>query len=181
MLLFAFLQEKSRLSRLKTLLLLVPRMRLTRTSSNRRYTCRTISACRRRPRGIDQMLVMLLRDCFLVTRSHWMRMAVRNPLRSTLTTPYRCAGRRASGRRSSDMAPSRTRKCDLLVFFGTLYPGLCFEGRRAWWNLCVSLVSCTRADWLITCHSAVGACLHRCGLHLLWDACWCTDSVSSGV
>jgi len=36
-------------------------------------------------------------------------------------------------------------------------------GTWVWWNLCVSLVSCTRADWLITWHSAVGACLHHRG------------------
>ena len=46
-------------------------------------------------------------------------------------------------------------------FFGQI--GVILWSNFMWWNLCVSLVSCTSADWLITWHSAVGACLHRRG------------------
>jgi len=129
MLLFDFLQEKSRLFHWKKLLLQVPRVIIFRARSNPRYKCRKMSSFRRRLLRIDLIAVMSPQGRILVTRSRQMRMGKRNLLRRTLNTTCRCADRHAFGNQSRDTAQFRIRSCALLVCFVTLYPGSFLGGR----------------------------------------------------
>jgi len=153
MLLFDFLQEKSRLLHSKILLLQVLRVWTFRAISNPSYQEQRMPTCRKRLRNVHMIPMMSPQSGPTVIGSLLMKMVKRKLLQRTLNATFRCAAH-------IDTLSETSREIWRSSLFTVVFSLLVF-GRLVFWSVLGGgdKIPAPALNRLITWHSAVGAWL----------------------